>query len=150
MIRRALVLAVAACAVAAPAIATEDAIATRQALMSANAAAAGVSVAMIRNEMPYSPVAAQAAIRALHAGGMAFGDYFPEGSEIGGDTTAAPAVWEDPDGFAAALQEFNDAIDAALAAAGDEGPADLASFQAAMQPVLATCRDCHETYRVED
>jgi cytochrome c556 len=50
----------------------------------------------------------------------------------------------------AALGEFRTATDAAVTASGREGPADAAAFTAAVQPVLGTCRTCHEAFRIND
>ena len=35
-----------------------------------------------------------------------------------------------------------------MEAAGEDGPADLAAFKAAVGPVLGNCKSCHESYRV--
>ncbi|GAB4360702.1 MAG: cytochrome c [Oricola sp.] len=139
---------VAATAVAA--FAADDPIAARKALMQANGAAAGVSGGMMKGEIAYNPAVAKAAIAALHASAMTFGDYFPEGSDMGADTTAAPKIWEDPDGFKAELAKFRSATDAAMQASGKDGPADLDAFKAAVGPVLGTCKSCHEGYRVKN
>jgi cytochrome c556 len=136
-------------ALALPALASEDPIATRKALMQSNAAAAAVSAAMMRGELDYSPAIGKAAITAMHATAIAYGDYFPEGS-TGENTSAAARIWEDMDGFMAALGEFRTATDAAVTASGREGPADAAAFTAAVQPVLGTCRTCHEAFRIDD
>ena len=53
-------------------------------------------------------------------------------------------------GFQAALGKFQTAVAAAVAASGKDGPPDAAAFQAAVQPVLGTCKSCHETYRIEN
>lgn len=135
---------------ALPATASDDPIATRKALMQSKAAAGATSVAMLRGESDYDPAVAKAAITALHASALAAPDYFLEGTDLDPRTTAAPAIWDDPDGFAARVEEFRTATTAAVAASGDDGPADLAAFQSAIQPVLGVCRDCHETYRIQD
>jgi cytochrome c556 len=159
-------------ALAAPLAAAADPIDIRKALMSSNGAAAGVSVAMFRQELAYDPAVALLALRSLSASAAAFGDYFPEGSEdparsraapavwsdrAGFDAelakfqaAAAPAVWSDRAGFDAELAKFQAAAAAAVEAAGRDGPPDLAAFQAAAGPVLETCRTCHETYQLRN
>lgn len=138
---------VAATAVAA--FASDDPIASRKALMQGNGAAAGLSAGMMKGEIAYSPAAAKAAIAALNATAMTFGDYFPEGSDMGADTKASPKIWEDPDGFQAELAKFQSATAAAVQASGREGPADMEAFKAAVGPVLGTCKSCHEGYQIQ-
>jgi len=133
---------------AAIASAADDPIAVRKALMDGNAAAAGAAGAMIKGELDYSPVVAKAAIAQFRATAMAVGDFFPEGSDKG-DTTAAPAIWENRPAFEEALSKFLADANAAMEASGKEGPADLDAFKAAVVPVLNNCRSCHEDFRIK-
>lgn len=133
---------------ALPAAAADDPVAARQKLMDASGAAAGLAGGMLKGEIPYSPAAGLSALATFAAVGATYGDYFPEGSG-GGDSAAAPAIWEDSAGFSAELAEFAAATVAGLTAAGKDGPADLEAFKAAAGPVLGTCSDCHETYRLK-
>ena len=119
----------------------------RERLMDSNAAAAAVSGGIMKEQIPYLPVIGKAAIQTFAASAAAIGDFFPEGSA--GDTDASPKIWEDPAGWQAAVAEFTAAAEAALAASGKDGPADAATFAAAVQPVLKTCQSCHETYRLK-
>ena len=67
---------------------------------------------------------------------------FPAGS--GDDTDALPAIWENPDDFAAKLAAFEDAAAnlAAAVAAGDAiGPA--------AQQLGQACKGCHDDYRAQ-
>ncbi|MFD1694895.1 c-type cytochrome [Roseibium aestuarii] len=123
-----------------------DPVATRKAIMQSVAGAAGLSGAMMKGEVAYSPAAGKAAISSFNAAGHTFGDYFPEGSQAG-DTTAAAKIWEDRAGFEAAVAKLADAAGAAMQASGKDGPADVEAFKAAVGPVLGTCRDCHQVYR---
>lgn len=142
-----LVVATTLTALTVPAFATEDVIATRKTLMQSNAASAGLAGGMLKQEIPYSPAAARAVLASLAATAMAYGDYFPEGSDVG-DTRASPKIWEDAAGFAAELEKFQTSSIAAYTAAGREGPADLETFQASVVPVLDSCKTCHETYQL--
>lgn len=126
-----------------------DPIAVRKALMDSNGAAAGVSVKMLKGEIPYSPVIAKAAIAAFNATAHAVGDYFPKGSGDGPDTTASPKIWSDMDGFNEKLSKFQADAESAVEASGKAGPADLAAFKTAIMPVLGNCKSCHEDYRVK-
>lgn len=138
--------ALAALAAAVPAAAQDtDPIATRQALMEQVGEAGGAANAMVRGEADYDALAARLAMRTIFAAATAFPHYFPEGSESGGDTEAAPAIWEnrqDFDGHARAMAE--DAA-AAIAPAGE----GVDSLRAAFGEVAANCRACHETYRID-
>ena len=128
--------------------AADDPIATRKALMSANAASAGLAGAMMKGELAYNPAIAKAALLTLDASAKAFGSFFPEGS-LEGETTASPKIWEDAAGFQEALTKYMTDTSAAVAAAGKDGPADLDAFKAAVGPVLSNCRSCHENFRVQ-
>jgi cytochrome c556 len=132
------------------ALAADDPIAVRQALMANNGAAGAVAGAMLKGELPYSSAVGKAAIYAMNATAQAYGDFFPEGSVDAERSHAAPAIWEDMAGFQAALEEFRAASTAAVEAAGEDGPADAEAFGAAMGPVFDTCKGCHDDYRLSD
>lgn len=126
-----------------------DPIVVRQALMSSNGSAGALAAAMMKGEIPYSPTAGRSVIASLHATSLAFGDFFPEGSEDTERSIAAPAIWEDPEGFQAELTAFQKATAAAAEISGKDGPADMAAFQSAMGPVFDSCKTCHEDYRIK-
>ncbi len=129
--------------------ASDDPIATRKSLMDSNAAAAGAAAGMLKGDIPYNPAVAKAAIMALNATAHAYGDYFPEGSDMG-NTSASPKIWEDMDGFKQKLGDFQTAVASAVDASGRSGPADLDTFKAAISPVFQTCNACHEAYRLKN
>ncbi|WP_173931104.1 cytochrome c [Chelativorans sp. Marseille-P2723] len=133
----------------AAASAQEDPVAVRKALMQANAASAGAASAMMRGEMDYNPAVALAALATFRAVSLSVGSFFPEGSDSG-ETRASPRIWEDMAGFQQEIADFQADAAAAREAAGREGPADLAAFQSMVEPVLAHCNSCHETYRTEN
>lgn len=137
-------------AVAAPSFAADDPIATRQALMDNNGAAAALAGAIMKDEVEYAPVVGKAVINALNATGMAYGDFFPEGSIDPARSSASPKIWEDMAGFQAELAKFEAAVTAGMKASGKDGPADKAAFVAAIQPVFGSCKSCHETYRTKN
>jgi cytochrome c556 len=133
---------------AASAIAADDPIATRKALMDANGAAAGVSAAMLKGELDYNPTVAKSAIMTLRAVSHSYGSFFPEGSDKG-NTKASPKIWEDMAGFQKELAQFREHADAAAEASGEDGPADLAAFKSAVTPIFNDCKDCHQNYRLK-
>jgi cytochrome c556 len=135
-------------AASAAAFAAEDPIAVRKALMDSMGGAAGLYGGVMKGEVDYSPAIGMAAITTAAAVAAAVPDFFPAGSDTG-DTTASPKIWEDPDGFAAKIGELQQATAKAVAAAGEDGPADAEAFKAAMEPVTGLCKECHETYRVK-
>lgn len=130
-------------ATAAGASATEDPIFTRKSLMDANGGAAGAGAAMIKGDVPFNPAVAKSVFLTTHAVAYSYGDYFPPGSDQG-ETKASPKIWEDPDGFAAALKKFQTDVDAALAA----NPQDLDSFKTAFGQVASNCKSCHDAFRL--
>lgn len=127
--------------------AQDDPVKAREALMTAAAGAAGISVPMLRGQMDYHPAVAKAAIATFYGVSRSAHVFFPEGSA--GETKASAKIWEDPEGFQAAFDKFEAAASAAFEASGKDGPADLQAFQQAVAPVLETCGSCHETYRLE-
>lgn len=126
----------------------EDAIKLRKSHMTLVAANLGVLGGMARGDLEYDAVAAQAAADNLAAvAGLDQSRYWPEGSaqgEVEG-TRALAAIWEDPEGYAAA----NEALAVAAVAMAEVAGAGLEPMQAAMGPLGATCGGCHEDYRGE-
>lgn len=127
-----------------------DAVDTRKALMQGVGAAAGLAGAMMKGEMDYNPAVAKSAIATMRGAAYAVGAFFPEGTDSVKGTTAAPKIWEDMDGFTMALGKFKADTDAAAAASGKDGPADLDAFKAAIGPVFGNCKSCHEAFRVKN
>lgn len=95
----------------------------------------------------FDAAAVNEALAALEANARAAADaeaLWPQGSDTG-DTKSSPAVWVDFDAFKAANAKYDEAVEAAVAAA----PQDLAAFQAAFGPVGAACGSCHENFRIK-
>ena len=149
MKRLALALSVVAMSATAG-LAADDPIAARKALMQSNGAVVGVAAAMMKQELDYNPAVAKAAIAALHGVAMAYGDFFPEGSDDAARSNASPKIWQDMAGFEAELAKFQDATAKAREIAGKAGPADADAFKAAMGPIFDSCKTCHEAYRLEN
>ena len=108
--------------------------------------AAKVIGAMLKGEREYDVEAAQASLDVFDDVSSYFGELFPEGTETGEGTEAAPAIWEDRAGFEAALQKWRDASIAAINA----DPQTLEEAQPVLGPIFKTCKGCHDTYRLED
>ncbi len=134
-----------------PAFAQDDAVAVRKALMDSVAASAAVSGGVMKGEIDYVPAIGKAAIEAINATAQSYGFFFPEGTdgETDSRSTASPKIWTDRAGFDAEIAKLQAAVGAAREAGGKDGPADAAAFAAAIEPVLGTCRSCHEGYRIK-
>ncbi|MBT8108990.1 MAG: cytochrome c [Gammaproteobacteria bacterium] len=128
------------------ALAEDDPRVVRHELMEGVGDAAKVVGAMLKGEREYDAAAAAASLATFGDAAAKLGDLFPAGTETGGDTEAAPAIWEDRAGFDAALQDWADATAAAVTAA----PATLEDAKPVLGAVFKTCKGCHDTYRIDD
>jgi cytochrome c556 len=131
--------------VSTTALAAEDPIIARKAIMQSVGAAAGAGGGMLKGEIPFNPAVATLALRTMRAASYSFGDYFPEGSETGMETTASPKIWEDMAGFSEKMAKFRADADAAA----NSKPATLEDFKAAFGSVAQNCKGCHENYRIK-
>lgn len=118
----------------------------RQAAMKQVGDAMKVVGAMMRGQRDYDAAAALAAFAAMNESAARYAGLFPEGSETGGDTEAAPAIWSDRAGFEEAVAKFESDTAAAVAAA----PADMDAFRPVFGQVASNCKACHETYRIDN
>lgn len=123
----------------------QDAIAQRKALMKDVGAATKLSNEMIKGEKPYDAKAAAAAMQKIADGWAPFAKLLPKGTEKGGETTAAPAIWEKTKDF----EDKGQAMAKAAAAAAKEAEKGPEAFKAAFGGVGGTCKGCHEVYRVQ-
>jgi len=117
----------------------------RHELMESAKEAAKVVGPMLQGEREYDNAAAMESLKTWAHVADKVGGLFPEGSETGEDTEAAPAIWEDREGFDAALAEWSDAINAAIEA----NPATLEEAKPVLGAVFGKCKNCHDTYRIE-
>ena len=122
-----------------------DVIKERQTAMKTMGKAAKASGQMLKGDKPFDAATAAAVFTDMQASAAKFGGLFPEDSKTGGDTEAAPAIWQKPEEFKAKLTKFQGDIAAAIAAK----PADLDSFKASFQTVSANCKSCHQEFRVD-
>lgn len=135
---------VAGLAVAASAVhAQQDAIAKRKEMMKTVGASAKLSNEMIKGDKPYDAKAAAEAMTKI-AGHADFTTSFPKGTETGGETTAAPKIWESTSDFEAKHKELVSAA-AKAASEAEKGPD---AFKAAFGDVGKTCKSCHDLYRI--
>lgn len=125
------------------------AIKARQAQMQLYAFNLGTLGAMAQEKMPYD--AAVASVAAKNLAALAHLDQsmmWPAGSDSDSveGSRALPDIWANFPDVSAKGQAMKDAADAMVAAAGT----DLASLQAAMGPLGASCGGCHKPYRVPE
>ena len=95
--------------------------------------------------MPYDAAKAAAIFTSMHSVAVNFGKHFPATSKTGGKTEAAPAIWEKPAEFKAALAKFEADSKAAMAAK----PATLDAFKPVFFSVVGNCKSCHEVFRIK-
>lgn len=118
-----------------------DAAVDRQALMKNVGAATKVAAGMAKGQVPFDAVAAQLAMRTMNNAALGFGYMFPDGSQSGAETEAAPAIWSDRAGFDAAVAKFAADTSATIT--------DLGSLKQAFGAAAANCGSCHKAYRVK-
>jgi cytochrome c556 len=139
------VAAVAVVSIAATAVvAQQDPIAARKALMKESGGATAAIVKMAKGEAPFDLATAQKSMKTYQDVAARMPALFPPNSMTGGETTAAPAIWEKMDDFRARFVKFGEDAKAA-----EVSVKDLDSLKAAVAAVTRNCGGCHETYRVK-
>lgn len=121
-----------------------DPIADRKAAMKANGAAAKVVGDMMAEGGTYDAAKAAEALNSVAAIAKVFPDWFPAGSETGGETTASPKIWAEMDAFKAASAKM--AADAEASAAAAAGGKE--ALGATLGAFFGNCKSCHETFRI--
>jgi cytochrome c556 len=129
---------------ATAALAQADVIKERQQTMKGVGGATKEPGAMLKGEAPFDLDKVQKSLATYQAAAKKMPGLFPENSKTGGDTTAAPKIWTDMDGFKAAFAKFE--ADATKASAEIK---DAATFKANFPTVLKNCGSCHESYRIQ-
>ena len=125
------------------ALAGPDPIAERKKLMKENGAATRLGTQMARGERPFDLAKAKEIFATYETVGQTLPSLFPDDSKTGGDTAAAPKIWQDMAGFKErAAQLVSDAGQATRSIQ------DLASFKTALEDVTKNCNACHQTYRI--
>ena len=117
----------------------------RQASMKKVGGATGAISKMVKGEVPFDQAAAIAAFTTMNEVAAGYVALFPEGSETGFETEAAPTIWSDRAGFEAAVAKF----EADTAAAMTAMPADTDALGASFKTVAANCGACHEVFRTK-
>src|SRR3954454_17657950 len=136
------VLAISAVAIGvSAAVAQQDIIEQRKALMKGNGQQAGILTRIVRGDEPYDAAKVQRAFAQFEETAQKFPSLFPENARTG-ETRALPAVWEKRADFLAAAQKLGkDTADAKAKVT------DLDTLKAAMPIIGKHCGDCHQTFR---
>ena len=102
--------------------------------------------AMVKGSKPWDAAEFKRRSIAVAFAAVQLDEAFSAGSDKGAVTDALPAIWENPDDFAAKLKAFQKTSNALrmAAAAGDQD-----RIKAAFNDVRPSCGNCHETYRAE-
>tara|TARA_B100000678_G_scaffold121700_1_gene101825 strand:+ start:8378 stop:8911 length:534 start_codon:yes stop_codon:yes gene_type:complete len=114
--------------------------------------AIGASFKTIRDELGEGDpdiTEIQAATARLTELSSAVGNWFPEGSgpSSGVETEALPAIWEQPAEFEAAITQLQTAV-ADIDGAAQSG--DVAAVGGAVRGLGAACKNCHDSFRLDD
>jgi cytochrome c556 len=144
MIRTVFVVAAIALCVSA-AIAQQDPIAARKALMKANGDQAKIGAAMMKGEAPFDVDKAHKIFATFEDAAAKMPSLFPDNSKEGGETAADPKIWANMDDFKARFAKFGvDAKDA------EAKVMDLDGFKAAFGNIGKNdCGGCHQEYRIK-
>lgn len=129
---------------AAVSVARADPAEDRENMMKAFGKQVGTLAPYAKGEKEFDAAAIQASFKALDEASQKFDAeaLFPKG-DLG--ESASPKIWEDWDGFKAAVDKYKADVSAAAASA----PADLDAFKASFGKVTSNCGSCHETFRVK-
>ena len=90
-----------------------------------------------------------AAARDINERANAIKDHFPEGSgrDAGWDTEALPTIWEKPVEFTAAQQKLLEESATLLSLAEAN---DVEAARAQVSALGGSCKNCHDTFRLDD
>lgn len=99
---------------------------------------------MVRGEEPFDLAKAKAIFASYEETAAKMPALFPDTAKSGGDSTAAPKIWEDMADFKARFTKFG-----ADAKAAEAAVKDLDSFKASFGAVTRNCGGCHELYRIK-
>ncbi len=102
--------------------------------------------AMVKGTKPWDGSEFKRRSIAVAFAAVQLNEAFAKGSDRGAVTDALPAIWENPEDFAAKLKAFQQSANSlrVAAAAGDQE-----QVRTAFGEVRKTCGDCHESYRAE-
>jgi len=125
--------------------ANADPIKDRQDKMKIVGKSMGIVGKMAKGQSDFDGEAALAAFVAMKEAAEGYETLFPEGTETGGKTEAAPAIFSDRAGFEARQSDF----EASLVKVTTAAPENVEALGAMVGEVGRNCGVCHRTYRVK-
>ena len=129
------------------AVAQEDPIKARKALMKANGDQAKILGDMSKGDKPYDQAAVTKALAQFQDAAAKMPGLYPDNTKDGDPSdqfNASPKVWENMADFKARFVKFGEDAKAAEASVKD-----LDSLKAALSVVGKDCGGCHELYRIK-
>src|SRR5690349_9165313 len=105
---------------------------------------AKIGAAMAKGEAPFDLAKAKKVFATYEDAAKKMPDLFPDNSKAGGETAAAPKIWQDMADFKAKSVKFGGDSKAAEGAIKD-----LDTFKAQWGVVMKNCGGCHEPYRIK-
>jgi cytochrome c556 len=139
------VLLTTALAVGATAVLAQgDPIAQRKQTMKGVGDATKIGSAMAKGEAPFDAAKAKEILAVYANAADKMHNYFPENSKTGGETTAAPTIWQNQAEFRKRFDDWAAEIKKASAQTDN-----LDNFKAAFGNLTKACGGCHETFRVK-
>lgn len=126
-------------------MANADVIKDRQDKMKIVGKSMGIVGKMAKGQTDFDSQAALAAFVAMKDAADGYETLFPEGTETGGETEAAPAIFTDRAGFEAKVADFEASLVKVTAAA----PESVEALGAMVGEVGQNCGVCHKVYRVK-
>ena len=130
--------------VATAALAQENPIKARQALMKTNGQQAALGAKMVKGEEPFDLAKAKAIFATFQNAAAKAPELFPDNSKTGDDTAADPKIWTNMADFKAMFVKLG-----ADSKAAESSVTDLDSFKAAFGNVGKDCGGCHQNYRIK-
>jgi cytochrome c556 len=124
------------------AVAQGDPIAARKALMKENGAATALGAKYVKGEEPFDLAKARGILDVYARTAANAPADFPDTAKTGGQTTAAPAIWEKKDDFNGRFAAWGRDVEKAKAEVKD-----LDTFKAAFPTLTRSCGGCHQLYR---
>lgn len=125
-------------------LAQSDPIAERRNTMKGVGAATRDGAAMAKGEVAFDAAKAQTIFKVYADAAKKMPGLYPDNAKTGGESTAAPKIWEDQAGFKAAFAKFE-----TEAAAAGSAAKDLDGFRSAFGAATKNCGGCHEAYRIK-
>lgn len=142
---RLIAISLVATLVGVPVLAQGGPIEQRQALMKLNGRDAKAGGDMLKGAAPFDAAKAKAIFASMNDVASKYGALFPANSKTGNKTEAAPAIWDKPAEFQAAVAKFKADTGAAMTA----DVSTKEAFGAQFGKATANCRSCHETFRIK-